>query len=196
MVLISRSFPIVLGLTLSLSLSFMGGCASSRTPETPTLTLADTTGTNTTLPSDLSRSKLTVLVFYADHCPCFRVHEDRIKELDKTYGPRGVRFLLVDSEVEATLERDTASARERSLPPIAIDPGAKLADALGAQYATYTVVLDEAGHVRYRGGLDSDKNRLTDDAKPYLRDALDDLLAGKTPRVAEGKALGCALQTR
>lgn len=193
MVLTSRSLKSVV---FGIALSFMGGCASSRPPQTPTLTLADTTGASTALPGDLSRSKLTVLVFYADHCPCFRVHEDRIKELDKAYGPKGVRFLLVDSEVEASLERDTTSARERSLPPIALDPGAKLADALGAQYATYTVVLDEAGHVRYRGGLDSDKNRLTDGAKPYLRDALDDLLAGKEPRVAEGKALGCALQTR
>ncbi|AKV04202.1 putative secreted protein [Labilithrix luteola] len=193
MVLISRSLrPALFGLVLSLAV----GCTPSRAPETPALTLADTSGASTTLPGDLARSKLTVLVFYADHCPCFRVHEERIKELDKAYGPKGVRFLLVDSEVEATLERDTESARERSLPPIAIDPGAKLADALGAQYATYSVVLDEGGRVRYRGGLDTDKNRLTNDAKPYLRDALDDLLAGRDPRVPEGKALGCALQTR
>jgi hypothetical protein len=51
------------------------------------------------------------------------------------------------------------------------------------------------GIVRYHGGLDSDRNELHDDALPYLGNALDDLLAGKSPRTAESKALGCALQT-
>ena len=49
------------------------------------------------------------------------------------------------------------------------DPGATLAKELGAQYATYSVVLDADGRVRYHGGIDSDKNHLHDDATPYLR---------------------------
>jgi hypothetical protein len=77
-----------------------------------------------------------------------------------------------------------------------LDSGAKLADALGATRAMYSVVLDADGRVRYRGGLDSDKNRLTDDAKPYLRNALDDILAGREPRHDDSRTLGCSLQTR
>jgi hypothetical protein len=162
----------------------------------PSLRLVDTAGATTTMPDDLARAKITVIVFYAEHCPCFRVHEARLQELARTYAERGVRFVLVDSEVSATAERDARAARERGLPAIALDPGAKLADALGAEYATYTVVLDAEGHVRYRGGIDSDKERLHDDADAYVRNALDDLLAGREPRMAEGKTLGCALQKR
>lgn len=171
-------------------------CRAPRAAEAPTLDLVDTTGAHRSFPGELAQAKLTVLVFYAEHCPCFRAHEERLRELARLYAPHGVTFLLVDSEVDATMARDAAAARERSLPPIAIDPGAKLADALGAEYATYTVVLDPSGRVRYRGGIDTDKNRLTADAQPYLRDAVDDLLAGREPRRSEGKALGCALQTR
>lgn len=162
----------------------------------PPLTLVDTAGTRTTFPDDLARAKLTVVVFYADHCPCFRVHEERIRELVRVYGPQGVRVLVVDSEVSANQERDARAAVERGLPAIVLDPGAKLADALDADYATYTVVFDAQGRPRYRGGIDTDKNVLNDDTKSFLRDALDDLLAGREPRVAEGKALGCALQKR
>ncbi|MDB4934297.1 MAG: putative secreted protein [Labilithrix sp.] len=160
------------------------------------MTLVDTKGGAATLPDDLARAKLTVVVFYSEHCPCFRVHEARLLELERAYAAHGVRMLLVDSEVSATTERDARAAAERGLPAIAIDPGAKLADALAADYATYTVVLDARGRVRYRGGIDSDKDRLRDDTKTYLRDALDDLVAGREPRIAEGKALGCALQKR
>jgi hypothetical protein len=168
--------------------------AEAQSARLPRTTLIDTAGARTTLPDDLARSKLTVVVFYADHCPCFRSHEERLRDLGRDYGPRGVRVLVVDSEVSASVERDALAATERGLPAIALDPGAKLADALEAEYATYTVVFDATGRVRYRGGIDSDKNRLNADAQPFVRDALDDLLAGREPRRSEGKALGCALQ--
>jgi hypothetical protein len=174
-------------------------CAPAR-PSTaaavPPLVLVDTAGTRTAFPDDLARARLTVVVFYADHCPCFRVHEERLRELVRVYGPQGVQVLVVDSEVSGSRERDAQAAAERGLPAIALDPGAKLADALGAEYATYTVVFDAQGRLRYRGGIDTDKNVLHDDTRSFLREALDDLLAGREPRTLEGKALGCALQKR
>lgn len=172
------------------------GCAPAAPPAVPAITVARADGNDVAFPKALEDAPYTVLIFYADACPCFRVHDERIRALASTYGPRGVRFYVVDSEVGATPERDAAASRERNLPPILIDRGAKLADALGAEYATYSVVLDREGHVRYRGGIDSDKTHLTDGATPYLRNAVDDLLAGHDPKVAEGKALGCSLQTR
>jgi hypothetical protein len=104
--------------------------------------------------------------------------------------------LLVDSEVSTSPEGAARAAAERGLPAIARDPGARLADALDADYATYTAVFDAAGVLRYRGGIDSDRTVLHADASMFLRAALDDLLAGRAPRVAEGKVLGCALQKR
>jgi hypothetical protein len=188
----------LLGLGMMLAvLAAQVSCASAPpavVPAWPPLTVVDTTGASTTLPADLASSKLTVLVFYSEHCPCFHVHEPRLVELAKTYAPRGVRVIFVDSEVSGSLERDKGAAVERGLPAIALDPGATPAAAGGADYATYSVVLDPQGRVRYRGGIDSDKDRLHDGAQSFLRDAIDDLVAGREPRVAEGKALGCALQ--
>jgi peroxiredoxin len=141
-------------------------------------------------------ARLTVLVFFADHCPCQAAHDARLRDLYAAYRPRGVEFFAVDSEVGATAERDAAEAAHRAYPfPILIDHGGGLAKTLGADYATESYVLDRAGMVRYHGGLDSDKRNLHDDATPYLKEALDDLLDGKPPRRAESKALGCALQT-
>jgi hypothetical protein len=106
-----------------------------------------------------------------------------------------VQFVLIDPEVSATPEGDAAEASRRGYSyDMILDRGAMLANALGAEYATYTVVVDREGVVLYRGGIDSDKTHLHDDATPYLRDALDDLLAGRPPRRAEAKTLGCALE--
>ena len=97
--------------------------------------------------------------------------------------------------MRASPDIDAAEAARRGYAfPILIDPKARLADALGAEYATYSVIVDAQGRVRYRGGFDSDKTHMRESAAQYVRDALDDLLAGRPPRVAEAKTLGCALE--
>jgi hypothetical protein len=43
--------------------------------------------------------------------------------------------------------------------------------------------------------IDPDRTQLRDGRARYLEQALDDLLDHREPRLAEGKALGCALET-
>jgi thiol-disulfide isomerase/thioredoxin len=140
--------------------------------------------------------RFTVLVFYAHDCPVLHAHAPRLREWAERYQAQGVRFYAVDSELSATLLRDQAAVQEDAYPfPILLDPGAAIAQALDAQVASYTVVLDRAGNVRYAGGLDSDRAKLTSEASLYLPEALDDLIAGAPVRRTSGKALGCALRT-
>ena len=162
-------------------------CAACAPPG-PRVTTVDPS----TLPS---HGRFTVLVFYAKECSCLQTHEARLLDLYGRYHERGVAFLFVDSEVGANQAQDETELRGRAYPfPVMVDRGAKVANALGAEYATYTVILDEGGRVRYHGGIDSDKSHLHDDATPYLADALDDLLAGRAVRAAANEGLGCALR--
>jgi hypothetical protein len=106
-----------------------------------------------------------------------------------------VSFVAVDSEVGASVERDRNEATRRAYPyPILIDDHGTVARAYGADYATYSVLVDAGGHILYSGGIDSDKSHLRDDATPFLRDAIDDVLAGGPMRRTEAKALGCSLE--
>ncbi|MBI2395271.1 MAG: redoxin family protein [Deltaproteobacteria bacterium] len=174
--------------------SLLGACAHA--PTSPRdVTLVERDGASRALPEIAARAPLTVLVFVAADCPCLHAHLPRLRELAKTYGPRGVQFVGVDSEVFANPERARQTERDLDLPfPVVVDHGARLANALGAEYATFTAVLDRSVNVHYRGGIDSDKRRMHDGATPYLREVLDDLLAGKPTRRKEGKALGCVLR--
>jgi hypothetical protein len=139
----------------------------------------------------------TVVIFFSPDCHVLAAHDDRLRKLVTDFGSSRVRFLAVDSEVDANMERDRVLAGERRYPfPILVDRHADLARSLSATYAGHTVILDHTGVVRYRGGIDSDRVRLQDDATAYLADALTDLLSGKPPRVAESKSLGCALRLR
>lgn len=173
------------------------GCAASpppiTSPGTATLTSAD--GAERAYREVVAAAPWTVLVFVSANCPCLDAHKARLAELAAAYAPRGVQFLAVDSEVGTTKESAAAEMRALGLSfPVVIDRGARVANALGAEYATYTALVDRDGRVAYRGGIDSDKRMLHNDTTPYLRDALDDVLAGAPPRRTEGKTLGCMLR--
>ena len=180
----------------TLLLSFLVACAAPRALGVPDVSLPATSGAPAAYPHDLAAARFTVFVFFSKDCLCFTAHEARLKELAATYGPRGVRFVIVDPETGRTLDGDAREAQARALPgPIFLDPGAKLARALGAEYATYSVLVDASGKILYRGGIDDDKTHLRDDRTTFLADALADVTAGRAPRRAEGKTLGCSLQT-
>ncbi len=98
---------------------------------------------------------------------------------------------MVDSEVGASNERDASFESEQTFGfPMLADAGGKLARAMGAELATFSVIVDRAGNVRYAGGIDDDRSHLREEATPYLKDALDDVLAERAVRRSEGKALG------
>ncbi|GAC1351811.1 MAG: hypothetical protein NVS3B20_19940 [Polyangiales bacterium] len=120
-----------------------------------------------------------------------------MRALFDAYHGRGVRFLSVDSEATATQEGDAVVARARRYPfPIVIDADGSLAEEADAQYATYSIIIDRNGAILYRGGIDSDRTTLSDKAEHYLRNALEDVIAGRAPAAPETKALGCVLRRR
>jgi peroxiredoxin len=186
-----------LGFSLAAALA-LGACAApARAPRLPDLVLPSSDGASLRLSELEARAPLTVVVFFSAGCPIQRAHDARLIALAARYRPRGVQLVAVDSEATATPASDRDEARRRAYPfPILSDPDGKVADALGAEVATHTVVLDATGRARYRGGLDSDRTHLHDDAALYLRDALDRLLDGREPERVETVAPGCMLRRK
>jgi peroxiredoxin len=186
---------------LALAVSGVWGCAANPVPVTSpsvrSLELRGSDGQTHSLARILASHRLTVFVFYSEDCPCFSAHEPRLAEMYRRYEGRGVALFVVNSEVTATPERDAREARRRSLRAVLLtDSGGRLAKDLDAQFATHSVVMDSRGSVVYSGAIDSDRNRLRPGAAPYLTNALDALLAGRTPLPSGREALGCALQLR
>jgi hypothetical protein len=186
---LARALPLVLSLSFAWAPAL--GCAARATR----VTFVSPDGT-LVAPADLrAAADYTVFVFAARSCPCLRAHDARIRELAAAFAPKGVQFVGVFSEVGETAASIAAERARRGYAfPVVVDQGAVFAEEVSAEYATYVVVMNRAGHVLYRGGLDSDKQRLHDDASMYLRDVLTDVTEGRAPRLAEGKALGCVLR--
>jgi thiol-disulfide isomerase/thioredoxin len=163
----------------------------------PTVSLPATDGATHALAAEVARHDLTAVLFFSRECPVQRSHDARLLELVHDFAPKGVAFVAVDAQADASLEKDTEAVRARGYPfPVVIDAEGTWSDALGVRFSTTLVVLDSKGRVRYRGGLDDERVKVSNDATPLARRALERLVAGQEPERVETKALGCVLRRR
>jgi alkyl hydroperoxide reductase subunit AhpC len=139
-----------------------------------------------------------VFIFDSNRCPTAKAYVPRMLALQKEYGPRGVQLIAVNSTdphlyAEESLEAMTERARESGFTfPYLKDADQALARGFGATCTFHVFVLDAERRLRYRGRFDDSRNEQRVQHHD-LRNALDDVLAGRPVRVPETDAFGCAL---
>src|SRR4029079_5554328 len=118
----------------------------------------------------------------------------------RDYGARGVQLVLVNSNDAAGYPEDSFEnlvSRARELGynfPYLRDETQAAARAYAATHTPHLFVFDSARTLAYIGKIDDDCKDAAAAKQHFLRDALDDLLAGKAPRVPETHAIGCTIK--
>ena len=79
--------------------------------------------------------------------------------------------------------------------PYVVDATSDVARAFGASRTPEVFLFDAAGKLVYHGAVDDNKDA-SKASKPYLKNALDAVLAGKAVEMAETKAIGCSIKFR
>ncbi|NOT60669.1 MAG: redoxin domain-containing protein [Acidobacteria bacterium] len=140
------------------------------------------------------RGKLTVVAFLSAKCPISNAYNERIRALAADYAQRDVTFLALNASADETVNEIKTHADKQGFAfPILKDKDNRVADAYGAVRTPEMFVVDGAGVLRYHGRIDN--SHLMIHVKTHdLRNALDELLAGKAVSVAETKALGCIIK--
>ncbi len=145
--------------------------------------------------ADYKDKKLVVLAFIGTECPVAKAYGERLAEVAKKYADKGVQFLGVSSNRQDTITELAAYARVHHVEfPILKDLNNKLADQIGAQRTPEVFVLDADRAVRYHGRIDNQFGvgyAKKTASEPFLKDAIDELLAGKTVAKGETAAVGC-----
>lgn len=144
-----------------------------------------------------------VIFFVATDCPISNSYASEIQRICRDYGSRGVQCSLMYEDVDsgaAPARLDDAARRHRaefkySGMAAAVDRLRAVATAAGASVTPQAIVVDRAGTIRYRGRIDNFYAAL---GKPRqqvterdLREALDEVLAGRAVSRPETEALGC-----
>ena len=164
----------------------------------PPLELPDTEGTVHTLPTP-GEAPATVVLWTCNHCPYALGWHDRLVQVGRNYGARGVRFLAVNSNDAERYPNDSLEAmRERVRAedwpfPYLHDESQRAARDWAAQTTPHVYVLDADLRVRYEGAPDADHMDPALDAA-WLRQALDELLSGGEVSRAETEPVGCSIK--
>jgi hypothetical protein len=142
--------------------------------------------------------KPVAVVFSCCHCPYAIAWEDRLNAIARDYTGRA--GLLVVNSNAGYLGDSPEDMRQRAedkgfVFPFVYDETQEVARGYGAARTPEVFLFDAEHRLAYHGAPDSD---YADEpsADPWLRDALDAVLAGETPSVQETPPVGCTVKYR
>ncbi len=141
--------------------------------------------------------KANVLFFVTHDCPISNAFAKEIARICPEYAAKGIGCSLVYTDPSLTDEQAGKHAADYSHGnyPKIVDRKHLLVKAAGATITPEAVIVDAAGKIRYRGRIDDSFAALGQPRRPVrnadVRNALDDLIAGREVRAAETRALGC-----
>jgi len=146
--------------------------------------------------SDYKDAKVIVVVFTCNHCPVAVAYEDRLVKFQADYKDKGVQLIAINvnnlpaDRLDKMKER--AAAKGFNFPYL-YDSSQKVGRDFGAKVTPHIFVLDGQRKIAYMGAFDNSQNESKVE-KHYLRDAVDALLAGKTPPEPVTKQFGCSIK--
>jgi peroxiredoxin len=147
--------------------------------------------------SDDPTAKLHVLCFLGTECPLARLYGRRLNEMAERYHDRGVRFVGINSNIQDSLEEIRAYAAAHGVGfPLAKDPDRRVALQVGATRTPEVFVIDAQREVRYQGRIDNQYEpgiTRAEASSHELRDAIEQLLAGRKVAVPRTEAVGCLI---
>lgn len=150
---------------------------------------------------DPATAAATVVIFTANHCPYALAWHERIQQVARDYADRGVQVIQINPNNQVTHPADsTAASAERVAAghfagPYLRDEPQELTRTWGAERTPDVFVIDATGTLVYRGAPDADYEDESQRAS-YLRDALDDVLAGRPVSLPQTTPRGCSIKWR
>ncbi len=138
------------------------------------------------------RGKIVVVNFWSCECPQSERTDHAIMAMIVQWG-EGVVLLSIASNRIESVEAVEQAARTRRLPLILMDTTDAVADLYEARTTPHVYVIDRDGILRYRGAVDDVAFRVRKPTRFFLDEAVEALLDGRLPALAETPAYGCSI---
>jgi peroxiredoxin len=169
----------------------------------PDFTGTDITGKTIKL-SDYT-GKIVVIESYNSDCPfCHNQYKTgAMQALQEKLATNGVVWLLVNSVNPKNFSHRTPEQARKEMAAEKMDVTAWIDDSSGAighlygmETTPHMFVIDKGGTLVYDGAIDNQPDPFHDPAKAknYVREAVDELVAGKPVEVSQTKPYGCSVK--
>lgn len=162
--------------------------------------MTDISGKAVTL-NDIKKQNGLLVIFSCNTCPFVLAWEDRYPALGEQCNKNNIGMVLINSNearrkgVDSMEEMKKHAADKNYNTYYTIDENSELANAFGAKTTPHVYLFDKDMKLVYRGAIDDTEGR--DEVSPkelYLKNAIDNLAAGKKISPAETKSVGCSIK--
>jgi peroxiredoxin len=152
------------------------------------------------------KGKFVVLEWFNPECPFVKKHysSGNMQKLQEEYAGKGVVWMSIDSSAagkEGNLSPDEATKQisewKMNSTTLLLDAEGKAGKAYGAKNTPHMFVINPEGKIVYEGAIDSKATpNVADlsDATNYVKNALDEAMAGKPVTTANTKPYGCSVK--
>ena len=161
--------------------------------------LKDISGKTMTL-ADAKGSQGTLVIFSCNTCPWVIRWEDRYVSIADTYTSKGIGVIAVNSNAarfdgDDSLEEMIKHAEKNNYNfPYVQDPRSQLASEFGATKTPHIYLFDNNDVLVYRGAIDDNAREPRSVEEPFLANAIDQLLSGRSIEKPTSKAIGCSIK--
>lgn len=136
--------------------------------------------------------KIVIVNFWSAECP-HSERTDRSTMACLVQWGGDVAMLSIASNRNESVQMLEEAAQARRLPVVLIDAEQVVADLYGAETTPHAFVIDREGILRYRGAADDVTFRQRKATRFFLEEAVEALLDGRLPELAETPAYGCTI---
>ena len=175
----------------------------------PAFSLLGVDGKTYTLAS-FKNEPVLVIVFTCNHCPTAQAYEDRLIQLKKDYGSKGVAVVAIMpndpssitlNELDYTDMSDSyeemklrAKQKHFNFPYLYDGKTQSVSKAYGPAATPHVFIFDKARKLRYQGRIDDTEKPSKTPASFDTRAAIDALLGGKEVPNPTTKVFGCSIK--
>ncbi|MBN2731524.1 MAG: thioredoxin family protein [Balneolaceae bacterium] len=138
--------------------------------------------------------------FSCNTCPWVKRWEDRYNPIAELARENGIGVIALNPNT-ASRERgdsfeDMQQRAEQSNYSFyyALDEQSKIAEAFGASRTPHIYLFNSDMELVYRGAIDDNARSAAEVEKPYLKNAIQELAAGKEITTKTSKSLGCTIK--
>ncbi len=138
------------------------------------------------------RGRIVVLNFWSCECPHSERTDRQIMAMFVQWQDDVVLLPIASNRIESP-QAIAQTARSRHLPTVLMDADDRVANLYQAVTTPHIFVIDRDGILRYAGAVDDASFRQRRPTRFYLDEAVEALLDGHLPPVAETPSYGCAI---